>query len=209
MNLAAERTSPDSTYKIYDALFALEEGVITPEDSLVLWNHEDYPFEAWNQDQTLQTAMSGSVNWYFQALDAQLGRDVLQSYLQEIGYGNQAIGNDVSSYWLESTLKISPVEQAELMSAFWQNAFGFSPENVQAVKDSIRLSSSASGTLYGKTGTGRVDGKDVSGWFVGCVETPENTYFFTTNIRARSDATGSRAAEITLAILSQFNLWQP
>lgn len=30
---ATLRTSPDSTYKIYDALFGLEEGIISPEDS--------------------------------------------------------------------------------------------------------------------------------------------------------------------------------
>ncbi len=32
-----------------------------------------YPFEAWNADQTLQSAMNSSVNWYFQSVDEQLG----------------------------------------------------------------------------------------------------------------------------------------
>ena len=31
------------------------------------------------------------------------------------------------------------------------------------------------GTFYGKTGTGRVDGQDVNGWFVGLLETADNT----------------------------------
>ena len=55
---------------------------------------------------------------------------------------------------------------------------------------SSSLSSSDAGTLYGKTGTGRVDGKDVNGWFIGYIETADNTYFFATNIGADSDATG-------------------
>ena len=63
------------------------------------------------------------------------------------------VGSDIASYWMESTLKISPVEQVELLKAFYQNTFDFTSENIKAVKDSIRLSSSASGTLYGKTGT--------------------------------------------------------
>lgn len=205
---AIARTLPGSTYKIYDALFALEEGVITPEDSMLTWNHEDYPFDAWEQDQTLQTAMSGSVNWYFEALDNQLGRDVIQKYIQEIGYGDEVMSGDPSSYWLESTPKISPVEQVELLNAFYHNAFHCAPENIQAVKDSIRLSASADGTLYGKTGTRNIDGQDTNGWFIGFIETSGNTYFFATNIQAESNAAGSNAAEITLSILSGLGLWQ-
>ena len=208
MDMATTRTAPNSTYKIYDALFALEEDLITPEYSLISWNQEDYPFETWEQDQTLQTAMSGSVNWYFETLDNQIGKDVLQSYIQKIGYGNENLGSNLSSYWMESTLKISPVEQVELLNAFYQNTFGFAPENIQTVKNSIQLFSSAHGTLYGKTGTGRIDGQDVSGWFIGFVETPENTYFFATNIQSENKATGSTAAEITLSILSDLNLWR-
>ncbi|HIY30678.1 MAG TPA: BlaR1 family beta-lactam sensor/signal transducer [Candidatus Mediterraneibacter avicola] len=208
MDMATTRTAPNSTYKIYDALFALEEDIITPEYSLITWDQEDYPFETWEQDQTLQTAMSGSVNWYFETLDNQIGKDVLQSYIQKIGYGNENLGSNLSSYWMESTLKISPVEQVELLNAFYQNTFGFAPENIQTVKNSIQLFSSAHGTLYGKTGTGRIDGQNVSGWFIGFVETPENTYFFATNIQSENKATGSTAAEITLSILSDLNLWR-
>ena len=46
MDHATLRVAPDSTYKIYDALFGLEENVITPEDSFIAWNGESYPFEA-------------------------------------------------------------------------------------------------------------------------------------------------------------------
>ena len=207
MDMATARTAPDSTYKIYNALFALEEEIITPEHSLLPWDQKDYPFDTWEQDQTLQTAMAASVNWYFQTLDDHLGNDALQSYMEKVGYGNENIGSDLSSYWLESTLKISPVEQVELLSrTFGQNAFSFAPENIQAVKDSICLSSSAARTLYGKTGTGRVDGQDISGWFIGFIETSENMYFFATNIQAEANATGSAAAETAFSVLSLLDL---
>ena len=49
MDMATTRTAPDSTYKIYDALFALEEDIITPEDSLISWNYEDYPLKYGNR----------------------------------------------------------------------------------------------------------------------------------------------------------------
>ena len=205
---AALRVAPDSTYKIYDALFGLEEGVITPEDSLIAWDGERYPFETWNADQTLQSAMNASVNWYFQAVDERLGFSALYRYIQKIGYGNKNMNRNLSTYWMESTLKISPVEQVELLRKLQNNSFGFSPENINAVKDAICLSTSAGGTLYGKTGTGRVDGQDVNGWFVGFVESADNTYFFASNIGADDGAAGSNASKIALSILSDMNIYR-
>ena len=205
---ATLRVAPNSTYKIYDALFGLEEGVIAPENSFIAWNGESYPFEAWNADQTLQSAMNSSVNWYFQTVDEQLGASDVYSYIQEIGYGNENMSGDFSTYWMESSLEISPIEQVELLTRLQDNSFGFAPENINAVKDAICLSSSDAGTFYGKTGTGRVDGQDVNGWFIGYIETVDNTYFFATNIGADSDATGGNATEITMSILSDMNIWK-
>ncbi len=205
---ATLRVAPDSTYKIYDALFGLEEGVITPEDSFIAWNGKNYPFETWNSDQTLQSAMTSSVNWYFQAIDEQLASTNIHNYIQQIGYGNENVSSRLSTYWLESSLKISPVEQVKLLTKLQNNSLGFSSENINAVKDAICLSSSDAGTFYGKTGTGRVDGQDVNGWFIGYIETADNTYFFATNIGADSDATGGNATEITMSILSDMNIWK-
>ena len=205
---ATLRVAPDSTYKIYDALFGLEEGVITPEDSFIAWNGKNYPFETWNSDQTLQSAMTSSVNWYFQAIDEQLASTNIRNYIQQIGYGNENVSGRLSTYWLESSLKISPVEQVKLLTKLQNNSLGFSSENINAVKDAICLSSSDAGTFYGKTGTGRVNGQDVNGWFIGYIETADNTYFFATNIGADSDATGSNATEITMSILSDMNTWK-
>lgn len=205
---ATMRVAPNSTYKIYDALFGLEEGVITPNNSLITWNGEIYPFESWNADQTLPSAMNSSVNWYFQAVDKQLGAASIYNYIQKIGYGNENMTDDFSTYWLESSLEISPVEQVELLTKLHYNSFGFSPENIHAVKDAICLSSSNAGTFYGKTGTGRVDGQDVNGWFIGYIETKDHTYFFAINIGADANATGSNATEITMSILSDMNIWK-
>lgn len=208
MDQAVTRVAPDSTYKIYDGLFALDAGIISPEDSRIPWDHTDYPFVAWNGDQTLPSALTSSVNWYFQKLDDQLGKTALRSYVETIGYGNEDLRGDLSSYWMESTLKISPVEQAELMAALYQNRLPFAPEHIQTVKDAICLSSASGRTLYGKTGTGRVDDQDIRGWFIGFLETPGHTWIFATHIQADQAAAGSNAAEITLSILSRLHLWE-
>lgn len=208
MNHATLRTAPNSTYKIYDALFGLEEGIIKPGNSVMAWNGADYPFEAWNADQDLYSAMQASVNWYFEEIDQQLGRTVIQDYIRKIGYGNESVNANLSSYWMQGTLKISPVEQVELLTALHNNQFDFAPENINAIKNSICLFSSEGKSFYGKTGTGRVDGQDVNGWFVGYIETTSNTYFFATNIQAAENATGSKASEISLSILSHIGIWQ-
>lgn len=206
MERAALRVSPDSTYKIYDALFGLEASVITPDNSFMEWNGERYSFQEWNTDQTLQSAMRSSVNWYFQAIDKQMGASAISHYIREIGYGNEDTDGNLSAYWLESSLKISPLEQVELLQKLYENSFGFRLENINSVKDSILLSSSETRKFYGKTGTGCIDGKDINGWFVGYVESPDNTWFFAANISADDKATGSSAAGITMSILSGMDI---
>jgi bla regulator protein BlaR1 len=140
-------------------------------------------------------------------VDEQLGATDISKFIKEIGYGNEDMSGVFPTYWVESSLRISPIEQVELLTDLQNNSFGFSLENINAVKDAIRLSSSDAGTLYGKTGTGRVDGQDVNGWFVGLIEAENNTYFFATNIGSDSDATGRNATEITMSILSDMNIW--
>lgn len=205
---ALEQITPNSTYKIYDALLGLESGIITPEDSKMAWNGEDYPFDAWESDQDLSSAMHSSVNWYFQNIDNIVGMDNVKSYLQNIGYGNQQTGNDTDLYWTDFSLRISPIEQVELLKKFYHNDFGFSDNNINTVKDAILITSTPDGTLSGKTGTGRVDGQDTNGWFIGYIEKSGHVYYFSTNIQGISNATGSAATEISLSILSDMGLWK-
>lgn len=204
--LARTRVSPDSTYKIYDALFALEEGLITPEHSALSWSGTRYPFDEWNRDQTLSSALTCSVNWYFQALDQQMGKSTLRSWLQRIEYGNEALQGNLDSYWMESSLLISPLEQVELLTGFYHNEWNLHPEYVKAVKNAICLASSSDGSLYGKTGTGQVNGENRNGWFIGFVESSGHTVFFAMNLTGEG-ACGSEAASRTLAILSDRGIY--
>ena len=84
MDHASTRVSPNSTYKIYDALLGLESGIITPEHSTFTWNGEPYPFHSWEADQDLTSAIHNSVNWYLQAIDSQAGFEAVRTFLQTI-----------------------------------------------------------------------------------------------------------------------------
>lgn len=205
---ALKRVTPNSTYKIYNALLGLESGIITPEYSEMIWDGKDYPFDTWESDQNLTTAMQNSVNWYFQTIDRSAGTQAIKTFLKKVEYGNQKIGDDLDLYWTDCSLKISPVEQVELLEKFYHNDFRFSDKNVNSVKKAIRLSSTDNSSFYGKTGTGRIDGRDINGWFIGYIEKSGHVYYFATNIQGDSGATGSKATEITESILSKFHIWE-
>ena len=195
-----ERVSPASTFKIYSALFALEEGVITPDSTRQKWDGSPQPFAAWMQDQTLSSAMQDSVNWYFQNLDRQTGLSSLASYYNRISYGNCDLSGGVRDYWTTS-LTISPLEQVHLLSGLLNNQWDFAPENIQAIKDSLLLSDASvcGGRLYGKTGS--IGDSRQIGWFVGFLETDGHTYCFAVNMQGES-CDGSAAASAAVDALS-------
>ena len=204
---ANKRIPPDSTYKIYDALLGLESGIITPEHSSMAWNGEHFSYSAWENDQDLNSAMQNSVNWYFQTMDSQLGLNKIQEFLNEIEYGNQTTSSNLKLYWSDFSLKISPIEQVELLKKFNTNGFHLHSQNVLSVKNAIKIVGTSDGTFYGKTGTGCIDGQDINGWFIGYIETSDHIYYFATNIRSDSNATGKKALEITSAILKKLHIW--
>ncbi len=204
---ATKRIPPESTYKIYDALLGLESGIITPEHSSMTWNGDAFPFPSWEADQDLNSAMQNSVNWYFQAIDSQLGINRVQGFLNKIEYGNQTTSSNLDLYWSDFSLKISPLEQVTLLKKFNTNEFHLNFQNVFSVKNAIKIASTPNGNFYGKTGTGRVNGQDINGWFIGYVETSDNSYYFATNIQSDSNATGKKAFEITSDILKKLHIW--
>ena len=188
---ANKRIPPDSTYKIYDALLGLESGIITPEHSSMAWNGEHFSYSAWENDQDLNSAMQNSVNWYFQTMDSQLGLNKIQEFLNEIEYGNQTTSSNLKLYWSDFSLKISPIEQVELLKKFNTNGFHLHSQNVLSVKNAIKI----------------VGTSDINGWFIGYIETSDNIYYFATNIQSDSNATGKKALEITSAILKKLHIW--
>lgn len=197
------RFAPNSTYKIFSALFALENEIITEDNSEMAWDGTFYKYDKWNQNQDLFTAMENSTTWYFQHLDQQLGKKKLQTYFEQMNYGNENLSSNITDYWMDGSLKISPVEQIRMLKKFYDNDFSFDQSTIQTVKNSILLEETNEHRLSGKTGTADVNGEHVDGWFIGYVETADNTFFFAVHIQGEKDAGGSTASEIALSILEK------
>lgn len=203
--MATTRVSPNSTYKIYEGLMGLEYGIILPKQTGISWDGTNQPFSSWNTDQDLISAMHNSVNWYFEKIEQSIGSKKVQNYLNKIAYGNENISGG-NSYWMESSLKISPIEQIELLKKFNTNQLSSNVDNTNSIKKSILLSSSPEQSVYGKTGTGRVNGQDINGWFIGYIEKNNQVYYFAINIQNTQNATGGKAEEISQSILSDLPL---
>ncbi|MFH0753380.1 MAG: penicillin-binding transpeptidase domain-containing protein [Candidatus Omnitrophota bacterium] len=200
--------SPCSTFKIYNALAGLEDGVLDRDDArtLVKWDGTRYDFPAWNKDQTLSSAIKDSVVWYFKALAAQIGEHRMQAFLDKIGYGNRDISGGLTKFWLGSSIKISAREQVDILHRLYTGQLPLQPENVRVVIRDITLSDEQGVRFMGKTGSGFEDGKWILGWFVGCVEKEGKRYYFATNIEAADEAKGPKAKEITKMILKDLNI---
>ncbi|MBU2703081.1 bla regulator protein BlaR1 [Sporomusaceae bacterium BoRhaA] len=201
-----KRVSPNSTYKIISALVGLENGVLTDENTQLEWDGTVYPIERWNRDQTLSSAIIYSVNWYFQKVDSIVGKTRIEDYLKQIGYGNDDLSGDIHDFWVESSLKISPIEQVEMLKNLYTYEMPFARRNIDIVKKVIKLSEQDKVILYGKTGTGIVNGNSINGWFVGYVESEGKVYIFATNIQGKERADGANARNITLSILKDKNI---
>ena len=197
----AARFSPCSTYKIFNSLVGLETGVLKDENHSMKWNGKKYSIRAWNRDQTLQSAVTNSVVWYFQRVASSVGEKRMQEYLNRAHYGNKDISGGITRFWLGDSLSISADEQVKMLEGLVDDELPFSKRSMAIVRGMLRLEQTEKGALYGKTGSDMKDGKKILGWFVGYVVQPGRTYVFAANISAAGGAWGPAARELTKEIL--------
>lgn len=199
-----KRYSPDSTYKIYLALFGLDRHIISDKNSRMLWNHNHYPFDSWNKDQDLNTAIQNSVNWYFERISNQISKNYTYDQLKQLNYGNKNLGS-YKAYWLEDSLKISNLEQVIVLKNMMEQNNYFSKNEKKQLSSSLLIRKNENYALYGKTGTGIVNGKYNNGWFVGYVITNHDKYYFSTHL-SDEKASGENAKLINEKILKEMGV---
>ena len=141
----------------------------------------------------------------------------MQNHLNKVNYGNKDISGGINQFWEQSSLKISPREQVEMLKRIYTYQIPISKENVDIVKKILVLSKENGAVLSGKTGSGLkgngrfipqgADDGYIIGWFIGYIERDNNVYYFATNIEGEKDANGGKAKEITLKILKEKKLF--
>jgi beta-lactamase class D len=147
--------------------------------------------------------MRYSVVWYYQAMARDIGKERMQEWLDKINYGNKDISGGIDKFWLNSSLKISPLEEVDFISNLVQEKLPFDKKNMKTVKRLMIQDEQDNYTLYAKTGT---SDKPPIGWFVGFVKTKDHTYVFATNVDGEGSTSSQKARQITVNILKDYKI---
>ncbi len=189
---AATPFRPASTFKIVNALVALESGVAPGTDFLLRWDGVTREVPAWNADLTLEQAFRASAVWWFVELGRLNGRERLGAAMRALGYGNaDATGSD--QFWLDGGLRISADGQAHALDRLARGQAPFSARSLDLLRQIMLLDkgSDAQGdwALYAKTGMALRPGAGADfgdtrpvAWVVGWVERGSVPYAFALNI---------------------------
>lgn len=188
IEMAYVKEIPCSTFKIISSLAGLKYGIIKNENTILKWDKSKQMMKEWEQDLDCKSAFKLSANWYFERIEKAVGNKNMNEILKQINYGNMDTTGDGNIY-AESNLKISPMEQVELMKKLFNNELPFEKKHMEIVRN-IMLTDSEKGKLYGKTGTSGTlfleDGAQTA-WFVGSYKTNYDEFYFAVRIYGDKD----------------------
>lgn len=204
---AAERFYPASTFKIFNSLIALGEGVVKDADEVFYrYGGEPVYFESWKADASLRSAIKISQLPAYKQLARKIGLERMQANIKKLHYGNEIIGNKIDSFWLEGPLQISALEQVKLLTALARRQLPYPQKAQQQVCDITVLKQTDAYTLHGKTGWATDNLAVPVGWFVGWVEAKDNLYVFAMNMDLTDAADLPLRESITLECLRSLKL---
>jgi beta-lactamase class D len=188
------RLTPVSTFKIALSLIGYDAGFLTDEHHPALPYHEGYVASdpSWKTTVDPTTWITKSVVWYSQQLTTWLGEERLQRYVTRFKYGNQDLSgnpgmNDgLTQAWLDSSLRISPLEQVSFLEKVVNRQLGVSAHAYEMTAHLTAVGTLPNGwEVHGKTGTGfqmkADDGPDLTrqvGWYVGWASRGPRTVVF-------------------------------
>lgn len=180
---AAQRFLPASTFKIPNSLIILETGVIgDPAGDIIAWDGVERG-GAWDQDQSLRTALRRSAVWAYQVWAREVGHDRMQRLVSAMGYGNADTGppDAVDLFWLEGPLEISAQEQIAFLGRLYARDLPFRAEVMDDVVEIMEAGRGEGWVLRAKTGWAIRDDPN-TGWYVGWLETEDDVFFFALNM---------------------------
>lgn len=168
---------PYSTFKLANALIAVDAGVLDGPDAAMTWDREripddpDWP-EVWREPHTLRTGIAVSAVPYFRTLALELGEERMRAGLAKLAYGNQDITPRLDVFWLSGGLRITAEEELGFVDALAHGRLAVSEHAQATVREVSILAREGGRVLHGKTGSGSAeDGRPVwLVWQVGYVE---------------------------------------
>ena len=182
---AAKRFSPASTFKLFNAMAALDSGAIRDEHEVIGWDGVKRPIDNWNRDHSLASGMKYSVVWFYQEIARRAGQARMQAWIDKVGYGNRDIGGGIDQFWLSGNLRISAIEQIGFLRRLADGSLPFSAQAQETVRRIAIVESAPDFVLHAKTGWalhGDAGREADLGWYVGWLERGGRRWFFALNI---------------------------
>jgi beta-lactamase class D len=173
---------PASTFKILNALVALENGNVTDEFEVIRWDGVDRGLPEWNRDHSLASGMRFSAVWFYQEMARRTGAERMQAWVDRVGYGNGDIGGGIDQFWLTGALRISAREQVGFLRRLADGTLPFRADHQEATRRILLSEDAPDYDLYAKTGWTTRPGQPDIGWYIGWVERHGRRCFFALNI---------------------------
>lgn len=199
--------SPASTFKIPNALIALDTGVVKSQHQVFKWAGEPRGMKQWEKDFNLRGAIQASAVPVFQQFAKEIGEKRMKGYIHKLSYGNENIAGGIDHFWLDGGLKISAWQQVVFLEKLYKNTLPVSRESQLIVKDALvsevtpeYLVRAKTGYSLGAPGYGDKSKAGVA-WWVGWVERGTDVYFFATNIDVESEAQLPARKSVPIKIL--------
>lgn len=174
---------PASTFKIPNALLALEYEVLTGADSELKWDGVKRWAKEWDRDHSLASALRDSTVWFFQEVARRIGAEAMQAGLSALEYGNADIGGGIDEFWLSGQLRITPREQVGFMARLHRRELPVATEHMALVEHLLTREQGMGWSWRGKTGLTAGQGRAV-GWLVGLSEWGEKRWAYALLVRA-------------------------
>ncbi|MDJ0767221.1 MAG: penicillin-binding transpeptidase domain-containing protein [Ilumatobacter sp.] len=178
---ADERRLPASTFKILNSMIILETGVLDDVDEIVPWDGVERDVEVWNRDHSLRTGIEVSAVWMYQQLAREVGEDRMREWVARSSYGNADAGGGIDRFWLSGSLRISPLEQLDVLEEMLTGGLPFRAEVVDAVREILIREQGEGWAWSHKTGTALAEERAL-GWLVGTTESEDGAWVFAMNI---------------------------
>ena len=208
---------PFSTFKLANALIAVDAGVLAGPDAAMTWDRKRIPdeksfFDSWRTPHTLRSGIAVSAVPHFRTLALQIGEPRMRAGLVKLDYGNREIGDKLDRFWLaDGALRISAHQQLAFVDALARGKLAVSAPAQATVREISVLARAGDAALHGKTGSGPVE--DGKGrwlvWQVGWIVRDNAILPYAAWLEARGSFDEARAARetrlrATLAALGVF-----
>lgn len=208
-NVRATRRYPAaSTFKILHTLIALEEQVVTTAETVIPWDGTHHEMEQWKRDQTLASAFQVSCVWCYQSFARQIGAAAYPAHIQRAHYGSLSKPFDVTQFWLDGSLTISAAEQVAFLKQVVERRLSYPESSYDTLQKVMLLETTPGYRLYAKTGWA-ARGTPGIGWFVGYLETADDTWLFALNLDTHGAAGLPLRQKIALAGLRTKGILPP